>query len=507
MSTEIHNNFQPKIAQHIDGRLKSVATVAELPDPTDAANFIYEGAVAYVTGLKRYYKCELVSSVLTWVVYDADALVIGEINITAATSVLDLSLVSPSINECYAVQVNITNGTGATIQSIANMPSDDKLITFFTAPGTKLSIKHYEYDIAGPDQVVLENGFDMVITGREIGNESLTLKKHGVALCQWDATQFIKKSEWLTNLISIAIDNTLTSTKTDEAASANVARLLNESIATKSNKLDAGEKITLIPGATETDNITINSVARAWQLDPSLIPDNTTSAETYITSLYTGSLITSIEYRYVDLRDVAGSNLGLWMLPPSKDASLIGSWVQLDLPFVKPLSSQYAFDADNSLDTQTLQSNTMYHPKILVDSLVGDELGLRWNSDGDVNEKVSFAVSSPGTYEIEIDLGLQAETGFAAIVQNFDLLLYQTDGAQLATNPINTGTVVQRSSYPTFTSAAITKYASEKIRFMVEVVNVGTDNGFTVVLYNATTADFANMLISSYGTLKITKIS
>ena len=132
MSVEIYNNFSPKIAQHIDSRFQTVTSVGALPDPTVAANFIYEGAIAYVSGtVNIFYKCVDNGVSLEWQPFLDDDLVIGDINITPATSVLDLSLVSPAIASCYAVRINIVGGTSATIQSITNMPGNDTPITFY----------------------------------------------------------------------------------------------------------------------------------------------------------------------------------------------------------------------------------------------------------------------------------------------------------------------------------------------------------------------------------------
>jgi hypothetical protein len=300
MSVNTIDNLNPKIAKHLDERLKTVSTFSSLPDPTVAANFLYVGAQAYVQDVDKYYKVIDNGSEYEWVLVNPEDLVIGTLNITSSTFVLDMSLVTPDISDCYAVQINIIgSGTSATIQAITNFPASDKLVTFYTQSGKTITFKHFDYDVATSDQIVLENGFDITISGRDIGNESVTFKKHGIAICQWDATQFMKASEWAQNLLSVAIYDGLDSTSTIMALSANQGKVLSDALALKQDILAAGEKIELLPDNPSPGITTINAVARTWNntLTPTAVGDITA----FLTGLYSGAI--STEYRYVDLRN------------------------------------------------------------------------------------------------------------------------------------------------------------------------------------------------------------
>ena len=429
MSVEIYNNFTPNIAQHIDARLATVTTVAGLPDPTVAANFIYEGAVAYVAGvINAHYKCvwNITSSLLEWVVYDVGDLVIGSLNITTATSTLDLSLVTPDITGCYAVLVNIVGGVSATIQSITNMPAADKQITFYVTAGQELDFVHFDYDVAASDQVVLENGFDMNIKGRIIGNESLTLKKHGTALCQWDATQFMKSTEWLQNLLNISIVDNLISTNTDKALSANQGRVLKDLVDTKQNTLTPGEKISLVPGGTPTSPAVINHIARTWvnvtPISSTNIPDIPT-----LQSLLVAITGVSEEYRYVDARGLGSNpNTGLWMLSPKKDPSLIANWIMLDAPTpVLGGTAIYRF-LSRAFDL----GNTNYPFIIDATSLKGVDLGVSFGASSILfpTEMNRIYFNSPGTYAIDFELSLWAESSNVSELNHFKILYYRYAG-------------------------------------------------------------------------------
>jgi len=247
MATQIINNFDPRKATHIDERLSSVNAVTDLSDPTDPTNFLYEGAMVFVITENADYRVENVFGILTWVIQENASLVMGTLNILSSTTVLDMSLVTPAIGSCYAVEIIIISaGNSANIQSITNFPIDDKQITFYVENGKQVTFNHVDYDAATTDQIVLEDGFPMTLTGRTVGDESLTLKKHGVCVCQWDATQFMKASEWAQNLLSIAIYDDLDSTSTTEALSANQGRVLNEKINAKQDQLIEGTKIEIM---------------------------------------------------------------------------------------------------------------------------------------------------------------------------------------------------------------------------------------------------------------------
>jgi len=424
MSVEIYDNYYPKKAAHVDARLATVTTVALLPDPTVAANFLYEGAVAYVAGtVEKHYKCvmNVGNTALEWVLYDSSALVIGTINITPATSSLDLALVSPAIANCYAVKINVVGGISASLQSIVNMPGSDKLITFYVTAGQDVNFKHVDYDAAAPSQIVLENGFDLLLKGRAIGDESLTLKLHGTALCQWDATQFMKSTEWLTNLLNIAIVDNLTTSDADKALSANQGVVIKSLIDTKQNILTAGEKITVVPGTLATDPHTINNDPRDWLNITPTTPVVITDLDAYIVSI---TIVFSIEYRYLDLRNFGtNANQGLWMLPPKKDPTVLGNWINMDLSAATALGDSVIKFKPTSLASAT----TNIHLTLDETNVLGSNPGFTFtNNTGltpTIKDKVFF--NSAGTYVVDVQIVLSAAMLDSAELENFMMIIAQ----------------------------------------------------------------------------------
>jgi hypothetical protein len=350
MSTEINSNFSPKIGRHIDERLSAVTNFVSLPNPNVATNFLYIGALRYVINENAYYRVEDDGlGNLIWVKFDysPNNLVLGALNITNSTSILDLSLVN-NLQDCYGIVVNIINGNSATITSIVNFPSSDKLITFYVTDGQQLTFKHFDFDVAGAGQVVLENGFDLTIRGRSIGNESLTLIKHNLAICQWDAVQFVKQSEWLQNLLAIAVEDNLTSTSTTTALSANQGRILKDMVDLKQDQLIAGPGITIVPGI---NNATISSFGAGF-IQMTLTGSNLASFNAQLTTnpelgsmksnLATLSAIPGFpsegisgSFRYFDFNFGDSSNVfykGSWVIPPGLDPTVSNNWVMIS-PF------------------------------------------------------------------------------------------------------------------------------------------------------------------------------
>jgi hypothetical protein len=516
--TEIYDNINAKKAQNLDAKLQTVATVALLPDPTVVANFIYEGAICYVAGvIDKHYKCVMNSdgTALEWVVLDPADLVIGTINITPGTSVLDLSIVSPAIALCYAVNINVVGGTSATIQSVLNMPGNDKLITFQVTTGQQIKFKHFDYDVATSNQIVMEVGFDKIIEGRTIGNESLTLKQHGVALAQWDATQFMKASEWAQNLLSIGLADNLTSTSTTTALTANQGRVLNNLVATKQNLLTAGQKIQLVPGTNPTDPTVINALPRDWAAWSGIVPITTTNVNVlaWLVTLFTGTTLSvSEEYRFVDLRTVAARpDMGLWMIPPGHDATLGANWIQLDAPRNES-SIKYSYNLEANMGTAL--TGGQYYFKMNPGSSVGTDIGVIWNTDGSTSIATTFGFSGIGIYEIEIDMELSIAQANAANLAQYDINLYETNGPQLSTAPTTGGSIKIRKSLPVlapFGAGAINanRYANFKMAWVANVTTVGTSSGFTLQMNNngVTAATFASISAGDNNFLRITKIS
>jgi hypothetical protein len=476
MATEIYNNLHPKIAKHIDERLRTVDTVAALPDPTVAENFLYEGALAYVGGsIDEYYKCVL-NGTLEWQLFKPADLVEGTINIIPGTTVLDLSLTSPAIDKCYAVRIGIVGGTSATIQSITNFPTDGQQITFYTTSGKQITFKHTDYAAASTNQIVLEVGFDMTLKGRLVGDDSLTLKKHGVAICQWDATQFTSASEWAQNLLSIAVVDNLTTTSATTALSANQGVILDNKINTKQQVLSAGDKIQLTPGGLST---TIDALVRNWD---KFIPTSSPSSVVDTLTFLTGTNIpVSSNNQYVDLRllpSQAGGDRGLWLLPPKKNGTLPGSWVMIDAPSSAVKHASYSYVDDTSPSTK-LVSN-FYYPRLNTLSLKGDDLGLTFNTDGPTDEKVSFALNSKGLYVITVDLVIELTSIAAA--RYFQGTLFVSNGVTTAASPISGG--IQRRNIPSSDNGLNypTRFVQLTFTYTTEITTVGTANAFVFQL-------------------------
>tara|TARA_R110002073_G_scaffold2605_1_gene16948 strand:+ start:2371 stop:3873 length:1503 start_codon:yes stop_codon:yes gene_type:complete len=500
MSVEIHNNFNPKKSEHLDGRLVSVDTFTSLPDPTVAGNFLYLGALAYVKDVNSHYRIELVSSVSTWVKYDSAGYVEGTINIVSGNPILDLSLTTPDISTCTSVRVNVVGGTSTTVQTVTNLP-EGAPVTLLSAVGHSVTYTHTDYDSVSVGSIVLEVGFDMTVIGRVVGDESLSLKKQGTVVCQWDSTQFMKSSEWASSLVSIAIEDTLSSTSTSTALSSNQGRILDGKISSKQDILTAGAGISL-----STGNV-ISSISDSWvNSTPSSSSAGTiTDVATFLVGLFSASVS---NYRYVDLR-VLGSNpnLGLWMLPPSLDPTVNGNWINIDLADNSKKVATYKLAADGSVNSSIIGS-VNYHAQITPSTLLGDNIGITFNSDGLADNKVSFAVPTVGTYNIkaEVTLSVTSATSLSD-VPSFDALLYQTAGVQSVSTPSSGGTVVERKSYPAqYTQDGLLRYPTVLLDFTVAVTAIGLDNGFTVAVNNNSIGTFTNISMSSFGKLIITKL-
>ena len=499
MSVEIYDNLDPKIAQHIDARLKTVPSVANLPDPNVISNFLYEGAIAYVGGsVKAHYKCVWNSgnTALEWVSYNLDALVIGAINITPGTTVLNLSSVNPSISNCYAVEVNIVGGASATIQSIVGIPGSDTLITFYVKQGQQLVFKHTNYDTASTDQIVLENGFDMTLKGRLIGNESLTLKKHGIANCQWDATQFVKSTEWIQNLLSQNVIDNLTTQNANLPLSANQGYVLNQALNTKQQLLAAGNNIQLVPGVNDT---TVNVIPKDWVhvVIPASPAYNATTL-LFIASQFPNPAAT-LTYRYTDLRQLpiqAGGNRGLWLLPPGKAGNVQANWVNLEAATPNTWSGMFEYVAQPAISTTVIANR--YYPRIASVTGIGGAQ-LNFNSDGPPNEHVSTNFLQPRSlYEVAFEIVLTIQD---ATTRQFFAELWVTNGLQSASNPILTGTLKRTVPGLETGSTASGRQIMFIGTYLISTpIFVGTDNTFTVAIREQSN-NFANVALAATNSL------
>jgi len=505
MSAEIYSNLNPKIAQHLDARLTTVSNIASLPDPTIPANFLYEGALAYVAGtVKTYYKCVLntLSTALEWQPFETADLVIGFINITPGTTVLDLSLTSVPISNCYAVEINIVGGTSATLQSIVGIPGSDRLMTFFVKNGQEVIFKHTNYDVASTDQIVLEVGFDMTIKGRIIGNDSLTLKKHGVVNCQWDATQFAKTTEWLQNLLSQTIVNNLTTNDANLPLSAAQGFVLNNLLGGKQQVLIPGNSISLVPGLLST---TISVLPKDWVLvSIPASPNQLTNTLPFITSNI-GTSTPVNYYRYVDLRNLpwqSGGNRGLWLLPPGKTPTTSADWVLIDEGKKNTWAGSYTVANQASLASALISNR--YYPRIILNSLIGSN-NIITNSDGPANEKISIQFPElRSLYKIEYDYILTVSD---ITSRQFAVDITFTNGVQNAATPLTSGTL--QRTIPGSESGG--NVSGRQVRlsgsFLLAVASVSNVNDAFNLGIRELTNNFANTsLAATNSSVQISKI-
>jgi len=357
MPAEIYNDFDLKKASPLDSRLAPLALIADLPNPMTPDNFLFLGATIYVQEDNSNYRVEEDPNnpgFLIWVKQSSAGLVTGTLNITPLTTNLDLNLVSPSIELCDSVLVNIVNGTTASVQTITNFPDDVKL-TFFTGVGQTLTLKHEDYTSANTGKIVIEDGFNMDLRGRTVGNESVTFEKQDTAIVQVSATQFIKSTDWVNTVLSLVVEDSLTSTSINTALSANQGKILNE---TKQNNLTVApsERIDLTNDIITIKPYPKNEISITWStLRLNSAASNTA---TFLADLCTPPQppsppfpeITTIvnEDRYVNMTPSKGLsigqplNFGIWMLPAGLNGSDPSNWFMIESP--KDMVTQYALE-------------------------------------------------------------------------------------------------------------------------------------------------------------------
>ena len=246
--TTIHDSFYLKKKQLLDARLVPVATELSLP-VLNGNSDIPEGAIILVQDVLSNFQAQKDPSNpsnLIWVDIsnNANVLAVGTINLMPTNTVLDLSTVTPPISTCHSVIINLLGGVNnATINNITNLPAN-QTVTFFTNAGQTVTFTHTDYDAAGVDSVVIEDGFDFTLVGRLDANESLTVQKQANKVCQVDATQYIEKSE-IQQLIAATLNiaDDLTTADPNIALSANQGVVIAAMIATKMNLFNIGTKL------------------------------------------------------------------------------------------------------------------------------------------------------------------------------------------------------------------------------------------------------------------------
>jgi hypothetical protein len=426
MSTEIYNNFNPKKAEALDERLITVVNKADLPDPKDTSNFLYLGAFAYVSSENKYYKVVNTSaatspdSTAKWVLFTPE-LGVAQLNIIDLTNKLDLSKTDISIAEAKVVQINvfasISDEPGAptripVISKIENFPTTHK-ISFIVQTGRAVSFRHNDYDTAVNDQIVLENGFDLTLVGRDTGNELVTLENQNGKLCQFECVQFLKKDEWLRGLLDLSIVDNLDSFDAEKALSANAGRGLKMMIAAKQDTIMRGFGID-----TTTPSNVIQAKAPNWirtSYTAEMAVSNTTfdSFKTNLISLTTAIL--NEDYRVVDAnQDASGTNFtyqwGIWVLPIKKEPNSFANWIRVGSPPTpKTLVCQIEIgdimygDARGSAGATNNQQVLRY--RIDSDYKVGDDSFINYNTAD--SYATELQLTRPGLYEVYLKYNIK----------------------------------------------------------------------------------------------------
>lgn len=358
MASEIYDNLSLKKADHLDARLAPVNTASLLLDP--ASPFLYEGATVYVKDENENYRLEKgTDGDLAW--YRGatkfrgntanSRLEKGMITIAATTTILDLSLVAPAIANCESVTINIAGGaSAASISTITNFPAGAEL-TFYSQVGKTVKFLHTDFIGAGANKIVLEHGYDLEIVGRTNANDSLILERsydkatntYDGTLIQRGATQFVSSTEWQQTVIKVAVEDTLDSSATNRALSANQGNILNN---TKQSKLTSvtPDRVAITNTSTTTSSIAIlpyskEYVSITWT--PTLVTQAYTSGiRSVLTTLSITDITQQDRYTIANLgtedfnfnNGQAAVNFGIWMLPAGLSKNTQTNWFPIDLP-------------------------------------------------------------------------------------------------------------------------------------------------------------------------------
>ena len=482
MATEIYDDIDLHKKAMLDSRLESVATVALLPSLTATPSWIPEGAVVYVAGtIKANYQAQddpNNTGNLIWVRITDNGTVQGVINILPSTTTVDLSLVSPAVATCNTILVNIVGGVAANITSITNWPVGEKL-TFYSTSGQAVTYQHTDYDLAGANDIVIEDGANFVLSGRAIGDESLTLEQNNNTLVQWDATQFIKRSELLQNLLNIAIVDDLNSVLSSSALSANQGRVLRLLIEGKQDTLTAGDHI-------DITNNTITAEKWEWSIDDQTANALIVSIPNYLTTNYT---TLTQRYRLTKFR-----NGEVWFLPVGLDPTTLANWHQLNnaTPDNILVRRYPIFNEIPALDLNATTGN--FYPKAIINAGSGDTITHGWGGPFGSANKYSLNLSREGLYKVKIKLVF--DTG---VVGNFTGTLHRTVGATQDADPVPT-------------SSTIVDIATGEKVMVVEtlqqVISSNAADNIGLILELSTITDFLGLNYNSNiaGWLEITKL-
>jgi hypothetical protein len=512
MPSEIYNNIQLNKPAPLDARLIPVNTKVDLPSATSP--FLYEGAKIYVLTEKAEYRLEKNSSnVLVWVKQLDEGLTQGIINIVSTAAQIDLVNTTPAIATCDSVVIKISgSATTATIYKILNMPAN-KDIKFYVETGKSVVFKHADWTSASDGAIVLEDGKDMEIFGRTIGNEMLWLEKNGTALVQRGATQFVSSNEWSQVIIEIGIDDNLTSFSTNRALSANQGRVLNDakqdkftvSPAERLNFNATTKVLSFLPYETE-------AISLAWSY--AQIAAASANVTTFLTSLKTAYNVTEItqKNRYIDMTPTASSgtkalNFGSWLIPAGMSLSVANNWVRLSPP-VGILQVQFPLVPRTlgGAATTGLRSVSFYTNGLgsLKNFLTFDTIN---GSNQATSFKFTYTEAIDSIYEIEYDIILLNSTAeqrniFAILYKdNYGSLISALDIAPVGNQEATTDTPYNGWAPQGGVGNRFRINLKKKVQS-----NAGNNTSFTLLLNALATVNFTNVDIVS-GTLTITKIA
>ena len=475
--SEIYDNLNPKIASHIDSRLSTVATASSLLSPLDATNFLYEGAVAYVSDEQVNYMVETVGGSLTWVKQGDSSLVRGTLTINPSVTEMNMALVVPDISTCYAVDITIT-GSSATIAKISNFPGNNQNIEFRVENGKSITFTHSDYSSVNDGSIVIEDGFDMTIKGRSVGDEFVVFEKNGVAVVQRSSVQFMKRDEWLTDLLDATIVDNLTSTSASESLSANQGRVLNASLSNKQDTLTVSDNLSITGD-------TIKGVPNPW-IGLSSPPSSSSivDAETFIMSNYGGLSIDYVNFRRLDLSNYSDGDYGKWVLPPGASPSIISQWIEYDRPLPSTGFCQYTYKSSSTLSSDSV--GTSYHPRILLNSKVGSNLDVAFNNDGSANEGVSMQFLRKGLYTVRSTIALLGESSAVLdAISKMRGVITVTNGIRGIANPALGGIVNQSLQFPYFDyTVSSTSLVHLILEATINVDTPGTLDAFTISINN-----------------------
>lgn len=489
--TLLIDNFNLNKPAPLDARFIPVADAASLPTITDITSlndqFLFEGAIIMTLDTKLNYQIhEDVNNPGNYIWVNiggaAEVLQSGTIDITIATTTLDLSLVTPAIALCDKVTINITDGTSASIELITNFPANQS-ITFFSTIGQEVTFIHTEYDIPGNDSIVIEDSFNFKLTGRADAYDFITFKKHAVKVCQEAAVQYLKRSEITALLGQFAPIDALNSTSTTNSLSANQGRILNDLIGTKQDAFLIGGHL-FYSGSTapySLDSLPFNfkviasesSLANAVNLAHTAGVDNN-----FFRVYYSQSEGTHILFPRVASKNVltGGHN-----------------WLQISAGTESLKVCKYNVYSDPALNAVV---GTEYYLKIDNSTRIADDLDVAFNSDGSATIKPNIQLTN-GLYKIKLKLNVTTVG-----VQNIQLKLFLAGDLGTNAAPLNATNTLKDIHFET--SAANTT-STLVVETLAECTSINGEN--VIVMRLETDTDFTGFSLPAYsGFLEIEKI-